>query len=110
MRGASSGIPPCDSSLDTGRVANSLDTLLAPDRRSRADLFKSTTSDQNGHYEFTAIAPGDYKLFAWEEVEPEAWEDSDFLKDYEKLREKVVLDPGARAGVDLHLAILPDPQ
>jgi hypothetical protein len=84
--------------------------LLAPDRRSRADLFKSTTSDQNGHYEFAAIAPGNYKLFAWEDVEPEAWEDSDFLKDYEKLGEKVALDPGARANVDLHLAILPDPQ
>ena len=84
--------------------------LLAPDRRSRADLFKSTTSDQNGHYEFAALAPGNYKLFAWEDVEPNAWEDSDFLKDYEKLGEKVVLDPSAKAGVDLHLAVLPDPQ
>jgi hypothetical protein len=84
--------------------------LLAPDRRSRADLFKSTTSDQNGHYEFAAIAPGSYKLFAWEDVEPGAWEDSDFLKDYEKLGEETVLEPAARAGVDLHLAILPDPR
>ena len=84
--------------------------LLAPEWRSRANLFKSTTSDQNGHYEFATIAPGNYKLFAWEDVEPNAWEDSDFLKDYEKLGEKVVLDPGAQAGVDLHLAILPDPQ
>jgi 5-hydroxyisourate hydrolase-like protein (transthyretin family) len=84
--------------------------LLAPDRRSRADLFKSTTSDQNGHYEFAAIAPGNYKLFAWEDVEPGAWEDSDFLKDYEKPGEKVVLEPGARASVDLHLAIRPDMQ
>lgn len=76
----------------------------------RADLFKSTTSDQNGHYEFAVIAPGNYKLFAWEDVEPEAWEDSDFLKDYEKLGEKVVLEPGARASVDLHLAIRPEAQ
>jgi hypothetical protein len=43
-------------------------------------------------------------------VEPEAWEDSDFLKDYEKLGEKVVLEPGARASVDLHLAIRPEAQ
>jgi hypothetical protein len=84
--------------------------LLAPEGRSRADLFKSTTSDQNGHYEFAVIAPGNYKLFAWEDVEPEAWEDSDFLKDYEKLGEKVVLEPGARASVDLHLAIRPEAQ
>jgi hypothetical protein len=82
--------------------------LLAPDRRSRADLFKSTTSDQNGRYEFAAIALGNYKLFAWEDVEPEAWEDSGF-PDYEKPGEKVVLDPGARASIDRHLAALPDP-
>jgi hypothetical protein len=55
-------------------------------------------------------SPGNYKLFAWEDVEPEAWEDSDFLKDYEKLGEKVVLEPGARASVDLHLAIRPEAQ
>lgn len=84
--------------------------LLAPDRRSRADLFASTTSDQNGHYEMAAIAPGNYKLFAWEDAEPKAWEDSDFLKEYETLGEKTVLEPSARASVDLHLAIRPDPQ
>ena len=84
--------------------------LLAPDRRSRADLFKSMTSDQNGHYEFAAIAPGDYKLFAWEDVEPEAWNDPEFLKDYEKQGEKVPLEPKVRATVNLHLATRPDRQ
>jgi hypothetical protein len=82
--------------------------LLAPDRRSRADLFKSTASDQNGHYEFAAIAPGDYNLFAWDDVEPDAWNDPDFLKDYEKQGEKVALERKARATADLHVAIPPD--
>jgi hypothetical protein len=82
--------------------------LLAPDRRSRADLFKSVTSDQNGRYEFAASAPGDYMLFAWEDVEPEAWNDPDFLKEYEKQGEKVVLEANARTGVNLHLATRPD--
>ena len=84
--------------------------LLAPDRRSRADLFKSTTSDQNGHYEFTAITPGDYKLFAWEDVEPNSWNDPDFRKDYEKQGEKTTLRPKTRATVNLHLATGPDAQ
>ena len=84
--------------------------LLAPDRRSRADLFESATSDQNGHYEFAAIAPGNYKLFAWEDVEPRAWNDPDFLKDYEKQGEKIALDAGARATVDLHSEIHTDGQ
>jgi hypothetical protein len=84
--------------------------LLAPDQRLRADLFKSTTSDQNGHYEFAAIAPGDYRLFAWEDVEPDAWNDPDFLGDYEKQGEKTALEPKARATANLHLATRPDAQ
>jgi protocatechuate 3,4-dioxygenase beta subunit len=84
--------------------------LLAPDKRSRADLFRSATSDQNGHYEFAAVAPGDYKVFAWEDVEPQAWNDPEFLKGYEKQGEKIALEPGARATVDLHAAIHPDAQ
>ncbi len=29
------------------------------------------------------LAPGEYKLFAWEGVENNAWEDKDFLKLFE---------------------------
>lgn len=61
-------------------------------------------------YEFVAIAPGSYKLFAWDEVEPQAWNDSDFLKDYEKQGEKLILEAKALATVDLALAIRPDLQ
>ena len=84
--------------------------LLAPDRRSRLDLFKSTTSDQHGHYEVASIAPGDYKLFAWEDVEAEAWLEADFLKDYEKQGQKITLQPTARVAVDLSLATRPHAQ
>ena len=81
--------------------------MLAPDWRSRTDLFRSTTSDQNGHYEFAALPPGNYKLFALED-EPEAWNDSDFLKDYEKQGDATVIGSRARATVNLHLATRPD--
>jgi hypothetical protein len=93
-----------------GQSVTGATILLAPDRRSREDLFKSVTSDQNGHYEFAAIAPGNYKLFAWDDVEPKAWSDPDFLKDYEKLGEKLVLEAEARAAVDLSLATRADAQ
>lgn len=82
--------------------------VLAPAQRPRMDLFKTTTTDQNGRYEFTSIAPGDYKLFALDDVEPGAWYDPDFLKDYEKQGEPATLDPKAQATVNLHVATTPD--
>jgi len=84
--------------------------VLVPAQRSRADLFKSATSDQNGRYEFASVTPGDYKVFAWDDVEPDAWNDPDFLKDYEKQGEKTVLEPKARSTVNLHSATGPDVQ
>ncbi len=84
--------------------------LLVPDQRSRLDLFKNTTSDQRGHFEFTALAPGSYKLFAWDDVRSNEWYDPDFLKDYEKQAEKAVLEPKAHATVSLHMAVPPDAQ
>jgi protocatechuate 3,4-dioxygenase beta subunit len=81
--------------------------VLVPGQRTRRDLFKSTTTDQDGHYRFDSIAPGDYELFAWDDVEPGVWHDPDFLKDYEKQGEKTTLEPKAHASVNLHLATAP---
>jgi hypothetical protein len=40
-----------------------------PSRRTQYTLFKEQTTDQYGHFDVRGIAPGDYKLFSWEEVE-----------------------------------------
>jgi len=84
--------------------------VVAPERRSRMGLFRTTRSDQNGRYEIADVAPGDYKLFAWDDVEPYSWNDPDFLKDYEKQGEKTTLEPKAHATVNLHLATGPAAQ
>lgn len=59
--------------------------VLVPEgtRRNEFHLFKQITTDQNGRFDVRGIAPGDYKLFSWEQVEPNAWEDPDFLKPFE---------------------------
>jgi len=59
-------------------------TVLIPDRnRERRELFKFAQSDQNGHFIMNGIAPGDYKLFAWEDIEPFSYFDPDVLKQFE---------------------------
>jgi len=50
--------------------------VLIPDQhRDRADLYKFTTTDATGKYLLRGIAPGDYKLFAWDSMDPYAWFD-----------------------------------
>jgi hypothetical protein len=55
--------------------------VLVPgsDRRKEERLYKSTTTDQNGQFSVRGIAPGDYKLFAWEGIEEGAHQDPEFL-------------------------------
>jgi hypothetical protein len=49
-------------------------------------------TDQFGHYLLRGIAPGDYKLFCWDEVEDGAWEDPDFLRAYEDRGQKISVE------------------
>jgi protocatechuate 3,4-dioxygenase beta subunit len=74
-------------------------------RRSEFRLFKQTTTDQYGRYIIRGIAPGDYKLFSWEQVEANSWEDPDFLKPFEGKGQSVSVQDGDGKSIDL-VAIL----
>jgi hypothetical protein len=55
--------------------------VLIPERnRERTELFRPTVSDPGGHFRITGVAPGDYKLVAWDVIEPFAFFDPDLLK------------------------------
>jgi len=64
--------------------------VLAPNRAPGEG--RLATFDQNGAFSLSDIAPGDYKLYAFEDVPDGAWEDSDFMKEV------------SGAGTDIHLA------
>jgi len=72
-----------------------------PSRRPQSRLFKDQTTDQYGHFELRGIAPGDYKLFSWEEAESGAWEDPEFLKPFEGKGEKITLQEGDQKTLNL---------
>ncbi len=55
-----------------------------PRHRGQARLYKTTTTDQYGHFTLRGIVPGEYKLFAWEDIEAGAYQDADFLRPYEE--------------------------
>jgi Carboxypeptidase regulatory-like domain len=62
--------------------------------RERPQLYKTAQTDQHGQFQIRGVAPGDYKLFSWDEVERGAWEDPDFLKPFEEKGEKVSVQEG----------------
>jgi hypothetical protein len=79
--------------------------MLIPDstRRGETDLFKEATADRNGGFTMAGIRPGDYKLFAWDEVEPGSWWDPEFLSHYEEKGERVKIEANGSLSVNLRL-------
>jgi len=48
----------------------------------RLDLYKTATTDRSGKFEIRGIAPGEYSVYAWPDVDPGAWLDPKFLNAY----------------------------
>ncbi len=72
-------------------------------RRKMQHLFKTATSDQNGAFSLAGIAPGQYNIFAWEDVEQGAWQDDEFLRDYEKESEDLEIEENDALAFELDL-------
>jgi len=59
--------------------------VLVPDaaRRSRREQYRVAVAGDDGRTAIRGIPPGDYKLFAWEDLEPNGYLNSDYLQAYE---------------------------
>lgn len=53
--------------------------LIPTERKERRDLVRSIATDENGNFIFPDVVPGNYRLFAWEEIEPYSWFDPDVI-------------------------------
>jgi hypothetical protein len=68
---------------DADKVVPGAVTVLVPSERGRVDLYRNTNSDKDGKVAFANVPPGDYKVFAWEEVQTGAWHDPVFMEKHE---------------------------
>jgi protocatechuate 3,4-dioxygenase beta subunit len=59
------------------------------------------SADENGIISFKGLKPGEYKLLAWEDVEPGAYMDPDFVKPFESKSKTVKLDASGHEAVQL---------
>jgi len=69
--------------------------------RGRSDLFKTGTTDASGHFHIPAIAPGDYRVFAWENAERFAWQNPKFLEPYEARGQSVHFGQGKKENIEV---------
>lgn len=58
---------------------------LVPDtgHRPYSRYYKTADADLNGHFIIRGVAPGEYKIYAWEDIEDGAYQDPDFVKPHE---------------------------
>lgn len=80
-------------------VPGAIVTLVAK----RTELFRSATADQDGNVKVSNVAPGDYQVFAWEDLEGDSAEDEDFRKPFTSRAVKVSFSGSARKNETLTL-------
>jgi hypothetical protein len=75
--------------------------VLVPDaaRRNRPDQHRSATAGEDGQVTIRGIPPGDYKVLAWESIEPNAYLNKEYLRSYEDFGTTVRIVSGQNAGV-----------
>jgi 5-hydroxyisourate hydrolase-like protein (transthyretin family) len=76
---------------------------LTPKDDGRTDLFRVATADQNGNYKFQDLAPGDYQVFAWQDVDLSMMLSSEFRKPFESKGASASVPPSGQATVQLKM-------
>jgi hypothetical protein len=88
-------------------VANAMIVAVPEPRlRGRVERYRTTESDQSGRFALHGIQPGDYTLFAWENVEGEAYYNPEFLKTYETQGSALRVSEGDRK--TMQLVVIPE--
>ena len=61
---------------------------------------KTAISGEDASYLIDKLPPGDYKLFAWEDIEPYAYMDLDILRQYENRGTSVTVKESDKLNVE----------
>jgi len=67
----------------------------------RGDLSRFAFTDEKGSFRIQSVPPGEYKLFAWEDVQMGAPQDPEFRKRFEKRSVPLTMPPNGHETVEL---------
>jgi len=71
----------------------------------RSDRYAVFTTGPSGQFEFRGLPPGEYRVFAWEDVDPGAWFNAAFVGAYE--RDATAMTLGEGQNRDLEIRVIP---
>jgi len=72
-------------------------------RRDQMQHYRTTTSDQYDRFVLRNVHPGAYKLFAWEDLEYDAFIDPDFVRPVENQGAPLTISENNRSRIQLRL-------
>jgi len=72
-----------------------------PERRNQPFFYRTGNTDQYGRFTLTPVMPGEYRAYAWEDVQYGQWFDPEFMKAVESNGEAVSVKEGAPISVQL---------
>jgi hypothetical protein len=89
---------------ETSQPATAVTVVLIPREKERQDqsyFYSTTNTDQYGNFTFNRVTPGDYQVYAWEDVQYGQWFDPEWMKTYEGKGEMLTAKEGSPVNVKL---------
>jgi hypothetical protein len=91
-----------------GDPAANCTVVLVPEyARMRASLYKTLVTNSDGRFRFQEIPPGNYKLFAWDDIETGAWQDAEFMRPYESRGRAIRISENGKEEAQLNVIYNP---
>jgi hypothetical protein len=67
----------------------------------RLDLYQTATTGPGGTFTFRGVMPGDYKVFGWDNLEPNAQLNTEYMRNYQDRGTALRIGPSERATMSL---------
>jgi hypothetical protein len=88
-----------------GKALTDTTVVLVPENSLRGNfiLYRTARPEDSGRFTLTNVAPGTYKIFAWEGVLSTAWLNAEFLATNEELGSVIVVGSSPVSGVRVNV-------